>query len=633
VSHRVGDSIKPGDPWFKGISLVPAPDGSLFLSDWSDTGECHDNDGIHQNSGRIFRIVGQPVQKIEPLDSRDDVALIGFLTGYREEPARQALKLLEFRALEQKLAPGTRERLLELLVHSDVTVRLRALSALHGGAMLDEDRLLAALHDSDERVRAMAVRYAAERSPTQATADRLREMADRETSPRVVLHLASVTRLLPVRERGALTQALLGRVQNPIDARTAQLLWHIQIQNPGFSTLQAREFLTTCQSSLFAGYLAKYLVENNGDEGLERIFTIAAGRDNPAVILVPAIEMARKQKGFVSPPARWPEWRAKWSASPDNATRGAVLSAAILFGDRSGLQSLRDQLADPQASPAAKIEALETLAAAQSEESLDIVTEAYRDKSLRIPAIRAMRHFNEPAIADQLLANWPRFDESERVAVIETLAGRKVWAMTLLASIGPGKISPSFLSAAQARQLAESGDPALRDAVLQSWGDPDRSASQKEASLARATRLLAEKPPGDPHRGRTLFTRNCGVCHTLYGEGGTLGPDLTGRNRADLPSLVRSIVDPSADVPEEGRLSIVTRHDGSVVSGVLLSKNPSGITLRSQQGDVTIQHDAIAGIVSQAVSPMPEGLLDGLTDEQLRDLFAYLRADQVTNPK
>jgi len=633
VSHRVGDPIKPADPWFKGVSLVPAPDGSLFLSDWSDTGECHDNDGIHQNSARIFRIVAQPTRKIEAIDSLNDAALLDFLTGDREEPARQSLKLLQFRALEKKLASGTREKLLELLANPDGTVRMRALSALHGGAILDNDRLIAASRDSDERVRAMAVRYWAERADAAATADRFLEMAATETSPRVTLHLASITRLLPTGQRGVLTEALLGRVQNLIDARTAQLLWHIQIQGSFFSSTRARELLTSCQSPLFAGYLAKYLVEDDGDEGIAIIFAIAAARDNPAAILVPAIEMARKQKGFVSPPAKWPEWRAKWSASTDNATRGAALSAAVLFGDRSGLKSLHDQLVDPQVSAAAKIEALETLAAAQSEESLEIVAKAYRDKSLRIPAIRAMRHFNQPAIADRLIANWPRFDESERLAVVETLAGRKVWAMTLLAAMGPEKISPSLLSAAQARQLAESGDAALRDAVLKYWGDPDRSASQKEASFTRATRLLAEKTTGDPKQGRALFTRTCGACHMLYGEGGNLGPDLTGRNRADLASLIRSIVDPSADVPEEGRLSIVTRTDGSMLSGIVLSKNPSGITLRSQQGDVTIKHEAITSLQSQAVSPMPEGLIDGLTDEQLRDLFAYLRADQATNKK
>ena len=45
------------DPWFRGLDLITGPDGQVWMNDWSDTGECHDNDGIHRTSGRIYRIV------------------------------------------------------------------------------------------------------------------------------------------------------------------------------------------------------------------------------------------------------------------------------------------------------------------------------------------------------------------------------------------------------------------------------------------------------------------------------------------------------------------------------------------------------------------------------------------------
>ncbi|MEO7098288.1 MAG: PVC-type heme-binding CxxCH protein [Luteolibacter sp.] len=633
ISHRVGDPIKPADPWFKGVSLVPAADGALFISDWSDTGECHDKDGIHQDSARIFRVIPTSLVKTGALDGADDGALLVLLAGDREEPARQALKLLQYRSLQKKLSPGSRGKLVEMLTNPDCKLRMRALSALHGGATLENDSLLAALRDSDERMRAMAVRYWAERENQSATSGRILEMAATETSPRVVLHLASVTRLLPAKLARSLTTALIGRSEHPIDARTAQLLWHIQIQNPVFSSSDARPLIASCQCTAFATSLAQFLVENDGDEGITTIFTIAATRDNPAAILSVAIEMARLQKGFMTAPRQWPEWRAKWMASPDNATRGAALAAAVLFGDREALQTLRDKIGDPKTAPAEKVAALETLAAAQTDESLEIVGKAYRDKTLRIPAIRAMRYFKQASIANSLIANWTRFDDAERGAVVETLVSRKEWAVILLAAMGPDGIKPAFLSAPQARNLAESGDPGLHAAVLKNWGDPSRSTSQKDASLTRATKLLAEKVQGDPEKGHLLFSQTCGICHTLYGEGGKLGPDLTGRNRADLPSLIRSIVDPSAEVPEEGRLTIVTRTDGSIVSGIVLSKNTSAITVRSQQGDVTVKNEAIANLQSQATSPMPEGLLDGLSDPQLRDLFAYLRADQSDHKK
>jgi len=51
------DYFETADPWFRGIELLTAPDGGVFVLDWSDIGECHERDGIHRTSGRIFKLV------------------------------------------------------------------------------------------------------------------------------------------------------------------------------------------------------------------------------------------------------------------------------------------------------------------------------------------------------------------------------------------------------------------------------------------------------------------------------------------------------------------------------------------------------------------------------------------------
>lgn len=632
VSRRVGDPIKPSDPWFRAVSLVPAPDGGLFISDWSDTGECHDESGIHQNSGRIYRI--QPVEKkpVAAIDGMDDANLLVLLAGDREEPARQALRMLQHRARQKKLPADSQTKLAELMTNPDFRIRLRALSALHGGGLLDDRQLLEAGRDSDERVRAMAVRYWAEGKPD-TTREFFQEMAANDSSPRVMLHFASVTRLLDGPLSWAFINTLIGRTKNPIDARTAQLLWHIRIQTLSFSPSDAEHLIASCKSEPFATYLASYLVENDGAAGLNSIFKIAAASDNPAAILSAAIETARKQHGFMSPPPGWPGLREKWMASPDQSVRGVALSASILFGDTEALLELKKRIGSPAVSLEAKTDAIETLAAAQTTESITIVGQAFRTKELRQAAIRAMRHFKQPSVGLSLISNWRSYDDSEQRAAVETLVTRREWALPLLEAIGTGKIRPDMLTAAQARALAEGGDSELNAAVLKHWGCPTRTGEQKDATLARATKLLADKSTGDPNKGRVLFSQSCGACHVLYGEGGKLGPDLTGRNRSDLPSLVRSIVDPSAEVPEDGRLTVVTRTDGSIASGIILSRNATGITLRGQQGDLVIRNESVASLQTQETSPMPEGLLDPLTDQQLQDLFSYLRADQAAPPK
>lgn len=632
ISRRVGDPIKPADPWFRAVSLVSAPDGALFISDWSDTGECHDQETIHQDSGRIYRIQAAEIKTLQPIDGMDDANLLVLLTGDREEPARHALKTLQHRIRQKKIQPDSQTKITELMANPDFRIRLRALSTLHGGGILDNKQLITAARDSDERVRAMAVRYWAEGTPD-TTREFFQEMAATDPSPRVMLHFASVTRLLSDPLARVFINTLTGRTKNPIDARTAQLLWHIRIQNPVFSSSDAERLIAGCKSEFFATYLASYLVENDGVDGINSIFKIAASSDNPLAILNAAIATARQQQGLMSPPAQWPGLREKWMASPDHALRGMALSAAILFGDTEALQDLKKRIASPEATLAEKTDAIETLAAAQTTESITIVGQAFRDPALRKPAIRALRHFKQSTVGLSLIENWQSYDDDEQRAAVETLITRREWAMPMLEAIGAGKIQPTLLTAAQARGLAESGDPALAAAVLKHWGSPTRTSDQKAATLARATRLLSEKPTGDPLKGRILFTQSCGACHVLYGEGGKLGPDLTGRNRSDLKSLLDSIVDPSAVVPEDGKMTVVKRMDGSVVSGIILSKSAAAVTIRGQQADVVIKNEEVAHIQTQDTSPMPEGLLDPLTDAQLQDLFSYLRADQAASTK
>jgi len=54
-THRP-DFLLTGSDWFRGTELKYGPDGSVYLSDWADLGECHDHDGVHRTSGRIYKI-------------------------------------------------------------------------------------------------------------------------------------------------------------------------------------------------------------------------------------------------------------------------------------------------------------------------------------------------------------------------------------------------------------------------------------------------------------------------------------------------------------------------------------------------------------------------------------------------
>ena len=63
VGRHEPDIVFAADPWFRGIDLSYGPDGGVFVLDWSDTGECHEHNGVHRTSGRIYKFTyGQPAR-------------------------------------------------------------------------------------------------------------------------------------------------------------------------------------------------------------------------------------------------------------------------------------------------------------------------------------------------------------------------------------------------------------------------------------------------------------------------------------------------------------------------------------------------------------------------------------------
>ena len=113
----------------------------------------------------------------------------------------------------------------------------------------------------------------------------------------------------------------------------------------------------------------------------------------------------------------------------------------------------------------------------------------------------------------------------------------------------------------------------------------------------------------------------------MYGEGGRIGPDLTGANRTDLNYLLGNILTPSAVVHDDYRMTLVFTDDGQVYSGVVENEGDRQLRLRVANADepVTIAVSRIQDREITTQSMMPNGLLDRLADTEVIDLFAYLR--------
>ena len=163
------------------------------------------------------------------------------------------------------------------------------------------------------------------------------------------------------------------------------------------------------------------------------------------------------------------------------------------------------------------------------------------------------------------------------------------WACSARGASGPspcwtrsstGEIAAKDLTPAHVQLIAQLADPALLARLEAAWGKVPRSGSpEKKQRIAEIRGLLPEGDKGNAARGKPIFKENCAVCHKLFDEGETIGPDLTGAERGDLDFLMTSLVDPSALVRKEYQSQTIALRDGRVLTGLVVDENDRTLTL------------------------------------------------------
>jgi putative heme-binding domain-containing protein len=132
-------------------------------------------------------------------------------------------------------------------------------------------------------------------------------------------------------------------------------------------------------------------------------------------------------------------------------------------------------------------------------------------------------------------------------------------------------------------------------------------------------------PKPDESFGRAVYAKTCQRCHTLYGVGQKIGPDLTGSNRANLDYLLENPLDPSAVMANEYRQSILLTDSGQVISGIVRSETEKAVTIQTAEATVVVPKDEIERRTVSEQSMMPDDQLNQFSDHEKRSLIAYLR--------
>jgi putative heme-binding domain-containing protein len=226
-----------------------------------------------------------------------------------------------------------------------------------------------------------------------------------------------------------------------------------------------------------------------------------------------------------------------------------------------------------------------------------------------------------------LLSRFKKFDPQQQKAVVETLASRKIYANALLLAFQNNKIKRDDIPVQVARSLSIT----LGVAFERVYGKIKSVGADREKQIAKYKKLITPEAieKANSSRGRVLFNKTCASCHMLYGEGGKVGPDLTGSNRANLDYILLNSVDPSYDVPEGYRAELISTLDGLIITGVIAEEDGTKVVLKTaEQPRVVIAKEDIENRKTSDKSIMPDGQLDELTSEQVLDLIKYLRTTE-----
>ena len=631
-----------GDTWFRGIDMAHSPDGNMAVIDWSDTGECHENTGVHRSSGRIYLLQLSDEKKIE-FQAFHDRNIIAELQSDNIFYARRAIERFQFEPDKYQVMAGELKALMG--GPANTRNRLRAMWALYGLRLLPEDELISLTSDRDEHVRGWAVRLLVDKNEIdtvlgdrrgvksvamkESTEKQLLSMAKDEKSGLVRSILASALQRMPVSEgRIRLASLLAGHSQDAGDISQPLLVWYgvapVAEKQPELLVALLKSSQWPVLNEMIARRLATEMQAENSTMAVDAMVLQAANRpfDGREAILKGMVAGLAGRES-VKKPAAWDEFVK--GMKPE-----AVAELNEIFGSGAPEAKIRAILADSKADMRSRIIALKTLIRRRPNDLVAVCAGLLGTRFLNIEAMNGLSTYDDLSIGEALIRNYRSFALLDRPKVLDVLVSRPGWAKQLLVAIGaPERISGGELSVVQARQIQALNQPELTALLEKNWGKLGTPAAEKQAFRQMIeAELKSAGSDADLAMGRQVYLKNCGQCHLLYGEGGRIGPDITGGQRQDLGYLLENVLEPSAVVSPDFRVTNLQMKDGRVLSGLVRARDKQSITLVSTNETRILPTSEIEAQKPTTQSIMPEGQLEAMTKAERVALLRYLMSSE-----
>lgn len=633
-TEDIGFPMRSTDFGFRPVEIKVGPDGAVYVADFYEEFIAHGQHyqgQVDPNSGRIYRFKSKDAmpRKVEDLSKKTTRELIELLKHPNEWHRRTALRLIGDRK-DSSVNPILKQWIKD----NEGQLALEAFWALNLSQGFDDTIAEETLKHPHPMVRFWTVRLLGDDKVVSShIRQKLIELANQEPNAEVRGQLAATARRLPADACLPIVDALTRYAKDLNDPHQPLMIWW---------ALESKTVSDRDQAiALFKNkeIWSRPLVQKVILERLIRRYATAGGRTD----LITCAKLFELAPDSVSQKALMAGFESSFKGRslaglPEELVKaladagGGSTTLQMRLGNKKAIELALEALKTPGKNQPQLVEYIQVLGELQEPRALPVMQKLLsttNNADLQTGLLVALQKFNRPAIADTILNRYATFSDGVREVAQSTLVSRKDWTRAFLAAINEKKIGAKSIPEDLVRKMTIHQDQQITELVGKHWKDVKGASNQQmQANIARISGLLSAVNT-DVYHGKELYQKNCAKCHILFGEGKRVGPELTQYKRDDSLRMLMHIVNPSAEIREGYETYLVITDDGLVVSGFLFDQDKQIVVIRGADGqNVTIKRENIDEMIKQPKSIMPEGLLDKLSDQELRDLFGFLRSSQ-----
>lgn len=626
------------DQWFRPVDCTVGPDGLLYIADWYDQRANHvdPRDDWDKSNGRIYRLKYQGVTKpamfdLEQLTTDELIRLLDHKNDWYVRQARQILA--------ERRDHATWPALLRRFRSIDEHQALEAFWALYVSEAWDESLALEALKHRAPDVRTWAVRLIGDtRSVTAKEREQLFQLAAHEQHLTVRSQLACTAKRLNASDALPMVANMLKRADDVNDPFIPLLLWWA-IENKAESDRDAVLELFAKPATwdlplvqlFMIARLARRYCAAAGDANYEsaaRLLALAPNRNSQELVFA-GMSDGLQGRRFTTPPRQLEEPIAELWSQGNHGMPLLKLALRINYLPAHDLALRR--VADAGTPEAERVMLINLVGQVAGPECVPVLLSVFEQKKtpgkIRKEALLALQRFNEPTIAAAVIKLYASLPADLRSVSRSLLCSRISGAKLLLGEVDAGRIEPKEVGTEDLRQIAGMNVPELNKLIEKHWGKMGQATPDEKRVFIHGLKTSLKLAAGNPLEGKKIFTQVCATCHTLFGEGNKVGPELTGADRKNMDFLLTSIVDPSSVIRKDFFMYSAVLKDGRALSGLLVENTPATVTLLDAKNQRTvIAQEDIEEMEPAPLSMMPEKLLDPLTAQQVRDLISYIQS-------